>query len=212
MKVAIIEDRIDRLSTYADEKIHEFDFLQIITGKEFTKLSNLLSKRDTTSISQYGCLMIHRSALDIDQRSTVIGFCEDQNIPLVFFSGSISPNRYRLVKIPILYINSKDFYSEKQLLFLDEIKSAGVANLLILQFGSRWKLNRLLNLRNELNYLTHLKKISRLLHLGLDEGLASELATQEGLEWVKGNLGDKISGEQVNDLSSALNALIIDAL
>jgi hypothetical protein len=212
MKVALIEDRIDRLNNYADERIRKIDFLEIITGDNFTKLHDKISKNEMTDLLGYGCLMIHRSAFDVDQRSSIISFCEKETIPLIFFSGSISPNRYRLVKIPILYINSKDFYSENQLLFLAEIKTNNVVNLLILQFGNRWKLNRLLNVRNDINYSVHLKKIRRLVDLNLDKSLVSELSVLDGLEWLNGNATDNVSGAQVEKLSSVLNALIIDAL
>ncbi|WP_316812576.1 hypothetical protein [Pedobacter heparinus] len=212
MRIALIEDRLDRLLNYADEKLMNIEFLDVITDNAFEKLKANLNVGKLDGLDKYACIMSHRSGLDIAQRELVIKYCLERKIPLVFFSGSISSSSYQDVNSPLLYINSKDFYSQNIYLFLEHIKTRADINLLIIQFGEQWKLNLLLNARNVINYKFHVGAIKRMRDFELPKDILEELAEKGGLDWLTADPVAAVSAEQISELKQKLKVLINESL
>jgi hypothetical protein len=150
MKIAIIEDRIARLEQYTDFELKKSKSVTIITGIEFDNLIDSLKSNDTGKLDQYECIASHRSALSNEVRDTLKEYCRKTKKPLIFFSGGITSSVLKDEEFPFLHINSKEFYSEHLKLFIEACEEHNTVNLLLLQFGKKWKLSLLLNLRNNI--------------------------------------------------------------
>ena len=150
MKIAIIEDRIARLEQFTDFELKQCKSVTIITGLEFDNLIVSLKSNNTKPLDQYECIASHRSALSNEVRDTLKEYCRINRKPLIFFSGGITSSVLKDLDFPFLHINSKEFYSENLKLFIEAFEESNAVNLLVLQFGKKWKLSLLLNLRNNI--------------------------------------------------------------
>ena len=150
MKIAIIEDRIPRLEKYVDFDLKKCKAVTIITGLEFDNLIGALKSNDTKPLDEYECIASHRSALSNEVRDRLKEYCRIRRKPLIFFSGGITSSVLKDLDFPFLHINSKDFYSENLKMFIEACDESNAINLLVLQFGKKWKLSLLLNLRNNI--------------------------------------------------------------
>lgn len=150
MKIAIIEDRIARLEHFTDFEVKQCKSVTIITGLEFDNLIGSLKSNNTKPLDQYECIASHRSALSNEVRDTLKEYCRIKRKPLIFFSGGITSSVLKDLDFPFLHINSKEFYSENLKLFIEAFEESNAVNLLVLQFGKKWKLSLLLNLRNNI--------------------------------------------------------------
>lgn len=210
--VALIEDRLDRLMDYADQKIMLIEPLKIISTETFYALRAELADGKTQNLDTYNCIITHRSALNIDQRELLVKYCAGRKIPLVFFSGSISSSSYQDTGSPILYLNSKDLYSENIHIFFEHIQNHGEINLIVLQFGERWKLSLLLTIRNSINYKVHLGNINRIRDLSLPKDIIRDIVGNQKLTWLAADPLTTVSLEQVLELMKQLNILINNTL
>lgn len=147
MKFMLIEDRISRMEKY-NSSIVNIPQVDIYTGNNFEVLINSLKNNDTTILDNYVCIAAHRTALPDKIRESLKDYCMTKDKPLIFFSGGISASVLKDNPFPFLNLNSKDFYSGNFNLFCEVLEDLGMPNLLILQFGVKWKLSLLLNLRN----------------------------------------------------------------
>ena len=150
MNIAIIEDRIARLEHYTDLDLKKSKSVTIVTGLEFDNLIDSLKSNDTIKLDQYECIASHRSALSNEVRDTLKEYCRKNKKPLIFFSGGITSSVLKDTEFPFLHINSKEFYSENLKMFIEACEEKSAINLLVLQFGKKWKLSLLLNLRNNI--------------------------------------------------------------
>lgn len=150
MKIAIIEDRIARLEQYTDFELKKCKSVTIITGLEFDELLGSLKSNVTKPLDQYECIASHRSALSNEVRDAIKEYCRIKRKPLIFFSGGITSSVLKDLDFPFLHINSKEFYSENLKMFIEACEESNRVNLLVLQFGKKWKLSLLLNLRNNI--------------------------------------------------------------
>jgi hypothetical protein len=150
MKIAIIEDRLARLEQFTDFELKQCRSVTIITGLEFDNLIVCLKSNKTERLDQYECIASHRSALSNEERDTLKEYCRIKRKPLIFFSGGITSSVLKDLDFPFLHINSKDFYSENLKMFIETFEEGNSINLLVLQFGKKWKLSLLLNLRNNI--------------------------------------------------------------
>jgi hypothetical protein len=150
MKIAIIEDRIARLEQYTDFELKKCKSVTIITGLQFDVLIGSLKSNDTKPLDQYECIASHRSALSNEVRDAIKEYCRIKRKPLIFFSGGITSSVLKDLDFPFLHINSKEFYSENLKMFIETCEESNRVNLLVLQFGKKWKLSLLLNLRNNI--------------------------------------------------------------
>jgi hypothetical protein len=223
MKIAIIEDRISRLEQYAEFDLNDCETVSIITGFEFDSLILTLSKKDTNVLEQYDCIASHRSALSNEIRDVIKEYCNFKKKPLIFFSGGITSSVFKDINFPFLHINSKDFYSLNLKLFINNCEESNTVNLLILQFGKRWKLSLLLNLRNNIMVAQNKQAyknenpeieiddrelIKRIRDLQINSLIKPDLIDEKTDSILSNNDFSTITAEQIQEVKSVINRLI----
>jgi hypothetical protein len=150
MKVAIIEDREKRLQRFQSFDIYQEPNVVVVTEQLFQDVLENLRVSDLSFLDTFGVIAIHRSALSESMRDSIKNYCAKEKKPLVFFSGGITSSYYKETTFPFLMINSKEFYSDHLKIFLDHLNTGAKPNLLMLQFGIKWKLSMFLSLRNRI--------------------------------------------------------------
>jgi hypothetical protein len=223
MKIAIIEDRIGRLDQYNDFELKKCKSVTIITGLEFDNLIDSLKRNDTKRLDQYECIASHRSALSNEVRDALKEYCRIKRKPLIFFSGGITSSVLKDLDFPFLHINSKEFYSENLKMFIGACEESNAVNLLVLQFGRKWKLSLLLNLRN--NIAVALNKealkvqfpdaeidnnelIKRVKDLQINSAIKADLVHEKTKVIFSGNDLTSVSYDQVHDIKYVLDRVI----
>ena len=152
MRVILIEDRIVRKELFLSRSEIDFtkyDFFREVTPKEFTQLKSDLKTGDLSFFKDCDVILTHKSAFTLNEQDALSALGKS----VVYFSGGISQSFYLEFPSPTLHINSSDFYSSNLVHFLERIATTGELEMLILQFGDKWKLNLLLNLRDKLKQL-----------------------------------------------------------
>lgn len=223
MKIAIIEDRIARLEQYTDFDLKKSKSVTIITGIEFDNLIDSLKGNDTRKLDQYKCIASHRSALSNEVRDTLKEYCRKNKMPLIFFSGGITLSVLKDLEFPILYINSKEFYSENLKLFIEACEEHNTVNLLLLQFGKKWKLSLLLNLRNNIAVALNKQElkeklqdveiddselIKRVRDLQINSAIKADLLHENTENVISGDDLSPVSFEQIQNIKYVLDRLI----
>lgn len=151
-KIILLEDRPIRQEVFTnllDKDLNNIPSLTNISGgSNFQKLKeNILG--DISIFDIYNAIMIHRSALSNEERAKLIDYIGNNGKLLVFFSGGISSTLIQQVgKGQLLTINSKDFYSENLLLFIEN----NGCEALELAFGKNWKLSLLIDANEKLSF------------------------------------------------------------
>lgn len=212
MKVALIEDRVGRMNQFLGEDISKFEDILLITGNTFYTLTKALDEGSTESLNAYPCILAHRSAFERKQLEVLREFCKEARKPLAFFSGGITASIYNDSVFPYLHINSKDFYSKNLELFLDNQRTTGDFNFLVLQFGPQWRMTLLLRLRNDINYLKKRGNIQFMRDLKINKLIKHELISAFSLEWLNRSDISPVSEKQVDEFYEKLNALIIESV
>jgi len=223
MKIAIVEDRIGRMEQFIEFDIKKCKEITIITGSDFDNLINSLKAKNTDILEQYDCFASHRSALTNEIRDTIKEYCKDKKKPLIFFSGGITSSVFKDIDFPFLHINSKDFYSSNLKLFIDNSKTNTCVNLLILQFGKRWKLSLLLDLRNKIAVAQNKQAfkiqipdieiddselIKRVRDLQINSLILPDLINEKTKDILTGNNFASINSDQINEVMATMNRLI----
>jgi hypothetical protein len=223
MEIAIIEDRIARLEQFTDFELKRCKSVKIITGLEFDNLVGSLKINETKSLDQYECIASHRSALSNEVRDTLKEYCRIKKKPLIFFSGGITSSVLKDVDFPFLHINSKDFYSENLKMFIETCEEGNSINLLVLQFGKKWKLSLLLNLRNNIavalnkevlkvefpdSQIGDSELIKRVRDLQINNAITAELINEKTNVIFSGNDLTPISFGQVQDIKYVIDSII----
>lgn len=153
--VLLIDDRTNRQvdftrDTSIDLKQYE-DIIDNVTGDDYHKLVERFSKQDINL--NYAVIIVHRSAFgesQINILDKLKEYCEKTKTKLVFFSGGISSTFYLNNTFEFLLVNSKILYSENLKLFLDDCRKDEI-NILEIGYGTKWKLNILLNTLEKIN-------------------------------------------------------------
>lgn len=223
MKIAIIEDRIARLEQYIDFDLKKSKSVTIITGIDFDNLIDSLKSNDTRKLDQYECIASHRSALSNKVRDPLKEYCRKNKKPLIFFSGGITSSVLKDVEFPFLHINSKEFYSENLKLFIKACEEHNTVNLLLLQFGKKWKLSLLLNLRNNIavalnkealkvqfpdSEIDNRELIKRVRDLQINNAIKADLINEKTNVIFSGDDLTPISFDQVQDIKYVIDRLI----
>ena len=175
MKIAIIEDRMSRLQQFVEFDLKNNTIVQIITGVDFDELLINLEKKIINILDVYHCIAFHRSAVSNQIRDTIKEYCQKNKKPLIFFSGGITSSTFQDKDFPFLHINSKLFYSINLKLFIDNCEQNNSINLLILQFGQKWKLSLFLHLRNNIIIVQHKKTIKRISDLQINSFIKTDI-------------------------------------
>ena len=223
MKIAIIEDRIARLEQFTDFDLKKIKSVTIITGLEFDNLIDSLKIHDTSKLDQYDCIASHRSALSNEVRDTLKDYCRNIKKPLIFFSGGITSSVLKDVEFPFLHINSKEFYSENLRLFIGACEEQNSVNLLLLQFGEKWKLSLLLNLRNNISVALNKQElkekikdvqiddselIKKVRDLHINSAIKEDLLHEKTESVFSGDDFSPVSFEQIQNIKYVLDRLI----
>lgn len=223
MKIAIIEDRIPRLEQYTAYELKKCKSVTIISGLEFDNLIGSLKSNDTKPLHQYDCISSHRSALSNEIRDTLKEYCRIKRKPLIFFSGGITSSVLKDLDFPFLHINSKEFYSENLKLFIEASEESNAVNLLVLQFGKKWKLSLLLNLRNNIavalnkealklqfpdSEIDDSELIKRVRDLQINTAIKSDLVNDKTKIIFSGDDLTPVSNDQVQDIKYVLDRVI----
>jgi hypothetical protein len=154
MKVLLIEDRVRRKEQFSEISgidLSQYSFLKELSAEEYSIIKAELKTGNTSLLYPYDLIMTHKSAFTINEQDLL----NSLRIPLVYFTGGVSQAFYTTSPTPSLHMNSKEFYSTNLIQFLNYIESYQVVELLILQFGNNWKLNLLLNIRDEFHQLVY---------------------------------------------------------
>lgn len=223
MKILIIEDRIERLKNFAEFDIRSFKEITIITATDFDDLILALKDGITTLFDNFDCIAAHRSAFTNEIRDVIKDYCKGKNKSLIFFSGGITSSVFKDIDFAFLHINSKDFYSLNLKLFLINCVQHKKVNLLILQFGNKWKLSLLLNLRNNIavalnkqiykdaypdNDIEDNELILRVRDVQINNLIKSDLINNKTEQILSGNAFAIITVAQINEIKLAIDKLI----
>ena len=223
MKIAIIEDRIARLDQYTDFELKKCKSVSIITSLDFDNLLVSLKNNDTKPLDQYECIASHRSALSNDIRDTLKEYCRIKRKPLIFFSGGITSSVLKDLDFPFLHINSKEFYAENLKMFIEACEESNTVNLLVLQFGKKWKLSLLLNLRNNIAVALNKKAlklqfpdseiddselIKRVRDLQINSAIKADLVNEKANVIFLGDDLTQVSYDQVQDIKYVIDRVI----
>jgi len=158
IKVLIIEDRkkrqeefIARTGIDLNESIYNNILDNMVDGRYLDLFKKL--KSDIFDFDDYSVIISHKSAFENENAeilSKLETYCQNNNKVLVLFSGGIDTNYYfQSDAYEHIELNSKTLYSENMKLFLEDCQN-GNLNPLILCYGSKWKLNILLNVLEKL--------------------------------------------------------------
>lgn len=155
-KILLIEDRAVRQKLFTNETAINLDaytdILDNFIGNDYEELF-LQLLADSFSFEKYDMVISHKSAFAKNNAtilSTLKRHCQEQQIPLVLFSGGISNNYYDHSDGELLELNSKVFYSQNLKLFLEAYKHQN-HNLLMLCYGEKWEANVVANILENLN-------------------------------------------------------------
>lgn len=152
MKILMIEDRIVRKEQFLVRSGIDFgiySFLEEISPEDFIRLKRNIKDLNKTIFNDYDLLITHKSAFTLNEQD----FLASLGKSIIYFSGGISQSFYLEHPFPCLHMNTTDFYSYNLVQFLNHVQETGEIEILILQFGAKWKLNLFLNSRDKLNQL-----------------------------------------------------------
>jgi len=153
-KVVLIEDRFERMKDFLSKRklnINQFEGLNIITGELFETLKSEVKQKDISRIDKFEIVMAHQSAWSQANLSFIKQSCQSSKKLLILFSGGISSTHFNFDLSPLLVINVDDFYSKNLELFLSDYFDTGDPNILLLQYGKKWRLSVLMEARNNLS-------------------------------------------------------------
>jgi len=149
MKIILIDDRTQRQIKFKEKtgfNIDDYsDIVDNYTADKYEELLEKFKNDDYDMLNRYDIIITHRSAYS-DINSKVLDklklICKEQHKKLIFFSGGISDRFYLDAPFEFLLLNSKAFYSKNLKLFLESESK----NILILAYGTQWKLNKMLEI------------------------------------------------------------------
>lgn len=208
MMIALVEDRIGRMNQFIDFDIKLIKNIKIITETDLSDLKRNLDEEITIKLDIFDCLVFHRSALTNTQREIIKTYCKTNKKSLVFFSGGISSSFYNDSTFPYLHINSRDLYSNNLKMFSDHSNQHNSINLLILQFGAKWKTNQLLLIKENLNLRFQLKTIKRIADLSIPKNQIKDF----DLDWLNKDDFFEISEDQIKQFKVTLDKLIYESI
>lgn len=150
-EIILIEDKPGRQRQFLTDKefrmLGEKSYLKMPQEEICRNFINEINSNKTSSLHRYSLIMIHRSSLDINGLRAIDDLCNVNNIDLILFSGGLSQVIYAKEKYQSLSLNSKEFYNNSLLNFLDKYSQEKKTSLLELVYQSNWKLELLMRYR-----------------------------------------------------------------
>lgn len=150
-EIILIEDRPGRQRQFLTDKqfgmLCEKSYLNMPQEEICRTLIDEINSNNTSSLLRYSLVMIHRSSLDRNGLKAIDDLCNVQKIDLILFSGGLSQLIYAREKYQSLSLNSKEFYNNHLISFLDKYSQEKTTSLLELVYQSNWKLELLMRYR-----------------------------------------------------------------
>lgn len=150
-EIILIEDRPGRQRQFLTEKqfamLCEKSYLKMPQEEICRTLIDEINSNNISSLLKYSLVMIHRSSLDRNGLKAIEDLCNVQKIDLILFSGGLSQLIYAREKYQSLSLNSKQFYNNHLISFLDKYSQEKATSLLELVYQSNWKLELLMRYR-----------------------------------------------------------------
>lgn len=150
-EIILIEDRPGRQKQFLTDKqfgiLCEKSYLNMPQEEICKTLIDEINSNNTSSLLKYSLVMIHRSSLDRNGLKAIDDLCNVQKIDLILFSGGLSQLIYAREKYQSLSLNSKEFYHNHLISFLDKYSQEKTTSLLELVYQSNWKLELLMRYR-----------------------------------------------------------------
>jgi hypothetical protein len=188
MKIILIEDRVIRKELFLERSaidLSQYSFLREITAQELKQLKLDINNGDYMSfLGEFDLIVTHKSAFTLNQQDVLASSGKS----IIYFSGGISQSFYLEYPFPCLHINSSDFYSNNLMDFLNNIKDNGKIEMLILQFGTKWKLNLLLSTRDKIKQLLYKNFMMDLFPEDFNDILNDKLLTLISSNQLKSNI------------------------
>lgn len=185
----------------------------------------VLPYRPVGSLDAFDVIAAHRSALNNSNRDALNNYCRSRNKPLIFFSGGITSSIYKDSEIPFLYLNSKEFYSVNLKIFLEHLNFCTTPNLLILQFGTQWKMSLLLALRNRIvvaqsksfmiaegSDIQIVELIRRVQDLQISDLIKKDLVTDQTRELLSGSPTASVTNQNLIEIRAIIDHQIISMI
>lgn len=150
-EIILIEDRPGRQKQFLDNE--QFDmlckksYLNMPQEEICRALINEVNSNNTSSLLRFSLVMIHRSSLNRNGLKAIEDLCNVQKMDLILFSGGLSQLIYAKEKYQSLSLNSKEFYNNHLISFLDKYSQEETTSLLELVYQSNWKLELLMRYR-----------------------------------------------------------------
>ena len=155
-KIALIEDRYKRQAHFLEQNLINLeDYEDVLENFIEEKASNILENisNDSFDLDKFDIIVCHKS---VENNTVILGnlkdYCKKFQKTLILFSGGISVNYYDNSEFEFLELNSKTFYSQNLLLFLESIKTNN-EDIMMLCYGEQWKQNIVANVLEKTNKL-----------------------------------------------------------
>jgi len=155
-KIALIEDRYKRQEHFLEKNsINLDDFADILENFTEEKADNLLEYigKNSFNLKEFDYIVCHKS---VENNTVILGnlkeYCKKHQRTLVLFSGGISVNYYDNSEFELLELNSKTFYSQNLVLFLEAVSTEN-EDIMMLCYGELWRQNIVANVLENTNYL-----------------------------------------------------------
>jgi len=151
-KCLLLDDRDSRQSIFLTAVQSDFSHYSTVleNKKGEQECQNILDAflNNKSVLDSYHTIMMHKSIYSSKTSiivNTIKEYCEMLGKELILFSGGIDTVFYSDKLYKHMELNSKQFYSENLLLYLDN-RLSGLDNILVIGFGNKWKLNITLNI------------------------------------------------------------------
>ena len=156
-KIALIEDRHKRQKSFLKQNIINIDkYSDILENFIEEKASNLLENivNNSFDLEEFDYIVCHKSVEYDSKNSEIISslreYSKKYHKTLVLFSGGTLVNYYDNCEFELLELNSKTFYSQNLVLFLEAVK-ADNEDIMMLCYGEHWKQNIIANVLEKTN-------------------------------------------------------------
>lgn len=162
-KIILFENRPERQRLYlkySENGQNDLDTFQSLT-KYDDQHDALISKNDFEFLSDFDLIIFHRSYLvefkNGSKLTPIYSFCKENSKDLVLFTGGVNGSTYyqeNNFKFQSLTISAKEFYLNILDFLNAYIESDTRKCLLELKYGSKWKIEYMLQLRELLTIKT----------------------------------------------------------
>lgn len=193
--IILIEDRIERQKQYLGkggvEKLSGIENLTMPQSSECRRHIDTINEGKINHLDDFDLIILHRSPIDQKGLQALSRFCKGQQKDLILFSGGNSQLTYHKDNFETLSINSKDFYSESLIDFMNRYVNDKVDNLLELIYGKKWILS----------YLMKQRQLSKILET--EESPENKILIEDKINEIR-----KITGISGNDVDREINQTI----